>query len=428
MELDEAVRRVVRRHLSVVLLTLLVALGLVVVVNGERPATYEASATVAAAVEAPVTSVQAQAPVDRLRALAELPSLVGTALQRAGVDRDATHVAQHDVTVEGLGNSAMARLTVRDRSAVGAARVADSIAAEVVRTLDPRNDPALAERIGALVQEEKRLRTQRLELATSGLPKDLQSRQQDSVSDGLRQREQERLRLLTAAFERPRATVVERSTVPVHPVPSSLHLDLLLGGLLGLLGGIALATLAEIIRPGVIGLRSIGAALSVPAIGMLRGRDRRATGTEDSTEGVARRLRLLAATRGAQTVVVVPVCPQGDHDALVTRLAVAVADDTPGMLLPVGLAGPLDLLRPDVVGGIAPGRTLPRTGAPLHICPVSALQPEMVEHAVAVAVSPTSVRQRDLERMLDICAASGIALVAVIGRPRRRRLRKGSSL
>jgi hypothetical protein len=391
MVLDQLASRVVRRHVVLLCLATAVGLALGAVAALGQGSGYVATATVAVTSEAPTTDVEARAVVERARAMATSRAVVRSALESAGLSTDVDS-ALPDIRVEGIGSSALVRLEVRRNRAGTAQKLADALATKLVKRIDTAASEPLDERIAALGTQESQL--------PAGAPE-------------LSALRAERVRLQSQVAALPHASVVDR---PALPTGTGLLAPLRTAGLgaaYGLLTGLVLALLLELARPGLIGLGAIAQALSVPSLGTpagwLRGGD---------LSGVARRLRLLAAARGADTVVVVPLRQSPDTAILVTRLRAAVAEDTPEDEKKSEVRSVL--MRAQESGGMLV-QTQPRIEngkQPLRVCTLGELQPSMAGGAVAVLVTPSTVRRRELDDVLDLCSATGVMLAGVVGRPR----------
>ena len=70
---------------------------------------------------------------------------------------------------------------------------------------------------------------------------------------------------------RPTAALVDAATSPAQPVPGRRLADLALGGLLGLLLGIALAATIESLRPSVVGRSGLARSIQAPILAELSG-------------------------------------------------------------------------------------------------------------------------------------------------------------
>ncbi len=416
MELEELLRRVVRRHALLLVVCVLTGVGVVVVGNASKTEMYEATSTLAMTAANPLTALEAEPWVDRLRAVVTTRAAVSEALDAAGLVADPDKTAREDVDVIGLGNAAVARVTVRSTSAANAQRLADALAKVAIRRLDPASRTGFSTRLAGLLREAADLQNRAGALAARRLPGAPLTPAQDSVQTALGLVLSERLKLQSAEALLASVVILDGAARPRSAVPTRLPLEVGLGALLGLAIGLGGATTLETVRPGMTGLASISRAMAVPSLGLLPGR---LQGTD--LIPIARRLRLLASARGAETLVIVPLRPMPLLSSIAARLRTAVGEDTPPpRAMRVG-----GLLRPGLgLDGVALMPTLSRAVngvLPVRVCTLAELQPEMTSAAVAVLLTPTGVRAAELDRVLDACAASGVALAGVVGLPRRLR-------
>src|SRR4051812_36321919 len=134
MELNQAVKRILGRHL--LLLCLCTAIGLVLgyVLSAEAAPSYSAEARLVLDTQDPTGLDEAQTIADTARAIVTSPSEVRTALRYAGASRNPLTVASNDVAVRALGSSGILQLTVTDRDPRIAAVVANKLSDDLIRT------------------------------------------------------------------------------------------------------------------------------------------------------------------------------------------------------------------------------------------------------------------------------------------------------
>ena len=102
-----------------------------------------------------------------------------------------------------------------------------------------------------------------------------------------------------------------------------------LAGLLGLVAGILIASIAETMRPTVPGARRVSRRLSVPALGQLSGGDLNGGSTPALGE-LALRCRLAAAHADLRTIALVDVDGKRDLAALAAALTQSLQVSSPG--------------------------------------------------------------------------------------------------
>jgi capsular polysaccharide biosynthesis protein len=293
MELSEAFVRVIGRHIAMI--AVLVACGLLGagLLIGGSSTQYRATVRLAMDTGDPATQAQSTVIADTARALATSPSLVAGSLHTIGASRDAVNVAQHDVTVASLGSSGVVALSVLDQDNQVAVSLAKQIAADViaahdqvvnglyestVHTLDAsiaqaRRDIASLDDhikgVGPLYDVAK---------PTGGVP--LSERPWAEPNQLLRQRADLVQRLgslnsehatLEADHSLHAAGAIVDNATPADRVAGRLVSDIALGGLLGLLAGIALASLLETFRPTLVGRDALARNLGAPVLAEVRG-------------------------------------------------------------------------------------------------------------------------------------------------------------
>src|SRR5919197_4798081 len=270
MELNDAIRRTVGQHRRLLAVCLLagVALALAFAPHGKQ---YSASARLVLDMPDPIARQQSEAYADTAKAIATSPSQVSAALHRAGVRRgDPAKFAEKHVSVTALGSSGVIQLTVSDRDARSAAAIANALATRLIDTrlevtdgesarvyadLDRRMEE-LTTKISAA---EDTVNTLSLRIASSGGSPALRAKRDTAQQtlDFLDQQrsvlESERVSLVAASAQRPRASILSAATAPTTPEASHRVLYLVLGALLGLIFGIGLAGLVETLRPTVVG-------------------------------------------------------------------------------------------------------------------------------------------------------------------------------
>jgi capsular polysaccharide biosynthesis protein len=335
MELNDALRRIVGQHRRLLGACLLVGLvlSLLLAPHGRQ---YSASARLVLDTPDPVARQQSEAISDTARAIATSPSQVGAALRRAGVQRgDPADFAKQHVAVTALGSSGVLQLTVTDRDSRVAASVANALASSLIRTrLDLTNgaaDQALAaleQRSSSLTEKitktDEKLGVLGLELATATNPQaaDALRVQRDAVQSArdffTQQRsviESERVSLLSARAQRPRASVISTATPPSTPEPSHWAVYVALGIVLGLIMGIGTAGVIETLRPTLVGSETLADELDAALLGTLP-----AHASAASAKPVGARLLLAAEAAGVRNVALFGAGPAVDLDRMAEAL------------------------------------------------------------------------------------------------------------
>jgi len=243
-------------------------------------------------------------------------------LTEKGVVRDPATVVE-EVQVEPIGTSGVLEVSVTDADATASAVIVNGLAAEIVRVRDEAvfasTRKALADtdaqiaavtaRIAAIEDEAK--------AAVAGLRRvdalALEHAQAMEQRSSLESQRQQLVTTLTAAV--PPRVIDTTSTGDL--VPAALTTRLAIGGLLGLVLGVALAAIRESLRPTLSGA-AIARHFGAPLLARLRRPPQSGTGTSDPW--LANYLTLAADAAGVTSVQLVPVGRGVDVSALARNL------------------------------------------------------------------------------------------------------------
>src|SRR3984957_17467917 len=248
---------------------------------------YASSARIITGSVVPQSSAAADAVASQVEALATGRTAVSQALQSAGADRNLGDFIGNDIAVSGLGSSQVIDLTVTDRSPQVAQKVSRVLAAEVVGSINNVGQSGLRAALTANDQEIVRLSQRRAVMAgqSAARPRDQQLQAQLAGLDQvIANFTGDRSRLLIQAGTLGLATVIDEPALQSRPESKAAVQKLGLAGLLGLVAGILIASIAETVRPTVPGARRVSRRLGVPALGPLSGADMNG----GRTRGVAR--------------------------------------------------------------------------------------------------------------------------------------------
>ena len=309
MEASEAVRRIFWRHRWLLLILMILPAAAVVPLTEHQPVKYVATATIQGQGTTPDASTQVQAIQSRVTAVATDPALVQAAISQARVNRNATQVARHEISVTPLGTSAIMALTVTDPSTPVAIALAGSLANAVVSQLNQlgvKDDPELASLSKTNTQLTSRRDQLLAELNTANASDAATSVQVQSLLSQLGAVEQQ-LATNESATQQILATLTAETGASVVGVPTdatgvSRHVavDGVLAALLGLVLGLLIVTVREVMRPTVAqpgaGARELGAVL-------LGGCDARGDRIIKMDQDLPERLNLAAYRAGVRTIV-----------------------------------------------------------------------------------------------------------------------------
>ena len=310
VELEEAFRRIVGQHWRLIVCFVVFGLAVAPFIHLRAGTSYTASARLVLDTPDPKSRTEAGAIADTAQAIATSPAQVQAALSRISVQRDPINVAKHDVTVRPLGTSGVLQLSVSDRNAQAAAVIANSLAAQVIRA--------------------------RLDVSSGGLQSALATigKQIDDLGGGtssfdVQQRaalEAERANLLSNAAFRPKPTVISPATVPRHAASLRWLPDLTLGAILGLILGVGIAGLLELIRPTLVGDDVLAREFDTPLLGRLHGDPSNASVVESLW--LSERIRFAVEAAGVKSVRLLSAGPPADLESLAMSLTVRARSDS----------------------------------------------------------------------------------------------------
>jgi capsular polysaccharide biosynthesis protein len=436
VEIDEVAARLLRQYWAVLAVCIVVPLLAVSFLTAKQPNNYAASARIITGNTVPQTSAEADAVASQVEAIATGRSAVTQALNTAGADRNLNSFISSNIAVSGLGSSQVIDLTVTDHNPQVARQVARVLATEVVRSINNVGQSGLRAALTANDQEIVRLSQQRAVKAQRAA-RQPQNQQLQSELAGMDQVianfTGDRSRLLIQAGTLGLAGVIDQPAVPARPESKASLQKLGLAGLLGLVAGILIVSVAEILRPTVPGARRVSRRLGVPMLGQLSKQD--LTGARTSAIGeMALRLRLVAAHAELRTIALVDVDGKRELGPLAAGLMQSVrfsaadgAPDSPG--LDGDTTGNQHWTAGAEPGpaGPGPGLLLKSRGsatgnATLHIYPLGQMRwVSGTAHVGIVVLAGPVARVSRITALHDLSTSSGWPIVGIIGIPRQRR-------
>lgn len=331
MEASEAARRIFWRNRWLLLILMILPAAAVVPLKEHQVVKYAATATIQGQGTTPDVQTQVEAIQSRVIAVATNPSLVQRALSQAKINRNATEVARHEIVVTPLSSSAIMVMTVTDPSSQAAIKLARALANAVVDELNQlgiKDNPELAtlgKTSSQLANKRNQLLSQLSSANASNASTSVQVQsllsQLGSVEQELTTNQSETQQVLATLTTETGASVV---SLPGYVSGASRHVavDAALAALLGLVLGLLIATVREIIRPTVAqpgaGARELGAVL-------LGNSDARGGQIVGLDQDLPERLSLAAHRAGVLTIV---LTGPGSRDRL-AALAARLRDELP---------------------------------------------------------------------------------------------------
>ncbi|TDC81926.1 hypothetical protein [Actinomadura sp. 7K507] len=362
MEIDEVAARVFRSYWAVLLVMTVLPVTLVaLLMAGQEPPSVAESRLQASgeATDAGSGDASASIVVSKVKAFATSDTLLRDVLRRQGVDRSARKVAKA-VEVSGLGTSTVVELSVKDTDPVVARKLADAIGAEVVREINESNQSAIRQRMDEIDERSRELVEKLGPLAREAggpAPDIAAANERERVQSELADLRSNRSDLLTQLTSAGTASVVQPAVLA--PESDPIIMMSAIAGLVGLVGGILIAVVAEMLRPTIPGQRRVARRLDVPLLGW-------ADKGPSQLADLGRRVRLAAKKEDVGRVALVGA-PGPLSAELVSSVASAVyGDETrPAPARPgQPRAGASAQERPDDPGRSGPGRSEQVHGKP----------------------------------------------------------------
>jgi capsular polysaccharide biosynthesis protein len=438
MEVTQIGRRILAQRWWLILISVLIVAEGVLLLERGQPTTYTANARLVLDTQDPTTRQEAAAIADTAKAIATSQGQVTAALKKAGATGlDPVKVAESDITVSSLGSSGLLQLSVKDRSPGRAAAIANALADGVIQT---RLDSTRGDSRTVLADLDKRLADVRTRIAradanivalnarAAGAPsaeRDAATRQRQSLSTQEGVLESERVSLLTVSAAKPRPDIVSSAIPPAHADPSDLAVHIVLGCLLGLILGIGLSALLEVLRPTVVGGDAVAREFQAPLLGTLRSSPDREGALGDLTR-MKSRLSLAMGAARIPSLTLLAAGPEVDLRPLAARLAVV---PEPRVATGVAIAAP---------GGAASSRAQSQGeaaetgsgGLRVHAGATGGV-PATNGHPVGgiVVVAPSSMWAADVVQTNELLRVGATPVVGVISydRPRRARTSRGEA-
>ncbi|MEU6372886.1 hypothetical protein [Streptomyces sp. NPDC046909] len=458
MEFNEALRRTVGGHWRLLVLFVVLPMLVVGALELRDGRAYVSKARVQASATLPATDVQANAMLSRVKAVATSSSVVSTALKESKVtDRTPAQVAK-ETRVARLGGSSVFTVKVTDADPRTAEKLAGAVSEELVAFFNGTGNllvTQLTDREGTLHDERVRVAGElpgAKDAAESGrLTAELSSLDQQilDVQASLRAAQAAGLGDRTASLLSPASDAVS-----VAPLSGT---DLALAGMGGLVAGLLLVTLLEVLRPHVAGPGAFARELDAPVLGRLRAADRSDhkadVGARPSfdTETVVALRRAVTRTRAGTVVLTGPAGEQrmsalaaeleAGLDLSVAPVAKAEAVLRDGRPSGAHSMGPM----PDGNGGqersglirtlttsrireataLTDGRTASRPAVAVRVRALHQVDDvsDGAHHAL-VAVEPDLPSHTELRRVLNLVATTGWQVIGVLGDPDRRKERR----
>jgi capsular polysaccharide biosynthesis protein len=445
MDVNEILHRIVRGHRLLLAVCLLVPLAAVAALQATTPTLWTAVARLQGGTVLPGSDTEADAILNVVKGIATSPALARRAADEAGVaDRDPAATAA-EIDVARLGSSAVFDLSVTDKDPQVAVAFATAAANDVVGLLNNAGDARTANLLSGLQARQKDLFTQRQSTAKAlTLAKDpIASAAQLSGID-------QQLTDLSSAISQLQvsgvsaagtgsASVISPPTAAAR-APRALASRIGLAIAVGLLLGLLLASLAEVLRPRVADAHTFARRLAVSVLGRVRAARGSGPGARDAVElhpGTAVTVRRAAGRVGVRRVLLVGPVPQERQRAV----AAVLQWDGAGAGRVNGDAGVRPSPDHDGLGTVPAAPQRPTAVLERQIAdPVAAVgatdwdvrpyaDVDVLEDTAPtglLALVPPLVRDAELYRVSELARATGLPVIGVLADVRcthRRRIR-----
>jgi uncharacterized protein involved in exopolysaccharide biosynthesis len=413
VELSEVLARIFARHRLLVMMCVMLGLIAGIGLHWSDKPVYEGRTRLLVSPSEPTSTTQASAQVDAVRALATGPALVRGALTSIGVDRDASRVSRSAISVRGMGGSGLVELRVTDRDPAVAIKLTDAIGQALVKQ---RTDVLSATITSDMAKIASRITaTQRqidaidsdlaasVDLASSPDPqvvslaaadRDRLLAQRGGLVQELSVLFTQRADVESQLAQLPATIVVDPPSAPAARIGVNRFPDIALGGLLGLIVGIALAASIETLRPTVVGRAAIARSLQAPVLAEIT-TSAAGWNVGDVLEA-ASHTEMAAEGAGTTRVEFMSTTPRID----LAGLAEAVGNEL--SRLPVGVVNPYNPVATVPVATESNGPAGPSRARRVPARPG------------LVVVVPGAVKLAGLEPVHDFLAISGWPLLGVI--------------
>jgi capsular polysaccharide biosynthesis protein len=319
-------------------------------------------------------------------------------------------------------------LTVTDRDPRVAATLAKDLAKQVVQSINRTGQSGLSTTLNAIDQEIVRLSEQHGAVQSQAAA-DPKNEQLQSKLAGLNQVianfSGDRSRLLIQSSTQGLASVLDQPVVPQQAESRALAQKLGLAGVLGLVVGVLIASIAETIRPTVPGARRVSRRLGAPTLGQLKRAEMRGEQTPN-LENLAVRLRLAANHADVSTIALVDVNGQYELADLAHSLELSLLPPREPLTAHADGAGDdhdQTLVGESVFGSVrVRGRQLISDHKTLHIYPMAQIKHLGTMNGVGlVVISGPVSRVTRVMALDDLGTSSGWPILGIVGAPRARR-------
>lgn len=275
MGINEPFRCIVAGHRLLLAVFVIAPLALVAAFAARGTNQFAATSRIQATSDTLGSDTEADSVLNRVRGIATSTDTVRRALADAKVQgRDPAYIAAHEIALSRLGSSGVVDIIVTDPSADVARSVAGALGSEVVRFLNGVGSASSDAPLQSLQQQEQKLVAERNRLVAE-LGQATSAAERATISAQMSALDQQRSDL-TGAIQQLEVMIASDSSAavispagPAKAASSSLPLRLVLAGIGGLVAGLLIAALLEIIRPRLADARAVAREVGAPLLGTL---------------------------------------------------------------------------------------------------------------------------------------------------------------
>ena len=442
VEANDVMLRIFWRHRRLLIILVLVPMVVVIPLRLMQPVKYSATANIEATSTAPSADTQVLSILSQVTAVATSPQVVQKAINGAKVDRNALDVAKHEITATSLNSSAVVAVTVTDPNRQVAVRLGQSLANAIVVALNAIGTES-NQQLATLTRQQNQLNATRTSLlnqldqahasnlATTDPHVEALITELAGVESQLSANEAASQQVL-ATTKQDAGTI----SAPTYATTASkgVAVDAALAGLLGLVLGLLIATIHELVRPTLAepaaGARELGVAL----LG-----DAELTEDEliDFDANLTTRLDLAASRLGARTLVLTGPVPSARLTQLATeldeRLSAAADSRWPQTWLQPGSGAESTRFVP----GESKKSNGSTTTVKVHALAVGSALSRLKVHALSdltlrgrpqapalIVVLPRFAPRSSLDEVADLGEATGWPILGVVGMRQKRKRRR----
>ena len=389
----------------------LVPVAIVVPLLLLQPTLYTATAKVQTQAAVPDAETQVLGIVGRVAAIATSRSVVQSAVAAAGVDRNAADVARRQVAVTAVGSSGVVAVAVTDRDPQVALRLTEALATAIVDNVNTASvgsssqlatlqsqQSQLSQSRDSLIGELAQAQANHQQASEAGVQALIT--QLNGVETQLADNATAVQQLIASDSAKQEAAVLSTSPLAT-PVSRSTMAYAALAGLLGLVLGLFIATVRELVSPTVAQPSAGARELGLVQLGTARLAKQ---GLPLLDDDLATRMVLAADRLGARTLVLTGPVPPPQLSTLAARMNAVLTVDT---------------ATEQAAGSWTQSISVVRRSGPVVVVMSDAALRAHPEDPALVLVLPAFAPRSALDRVVDLGVTTGWPILGVVGLRKR---------